>query len=209
MGSPSEGFVSRHLNRRLSRPLARWLAKTPVSPNQVSIASFAIALASFGLFLGGFNIWAGLAAQASSVVDGADGDLARLKKMATRFGGFFDAVLDRYADVAILAGLTYWSYAFEDRAAVELVTVVGLLAIVGALMVSYTRARAEASLGLSLHGLTVALASRDARLLLVMIGALLGQALATLFLLALLTNSVVIWQVALAKRRSTTTAPPP
>ena len=99
---PTEGLVSRHLNRRISRPLARMLARTPVTPNQVSVASFAIALGSMALFLGGHNVWAGLAAQVSSIIDGVDGDLARLKNSATRFGGFFDAVLDRYADVAIL-----------------------------------------------------------------------------------------------------------
>jgi CDP-L-myo-inositol myo-inositolphosphotransferase len=174
----------------------------------VSLASFAIALASFGLFLGGYNLWAGLAAQASSIVDGADGDLARLKGMATKFGGFFDAVLDRYADVAIIAGLAYWSYAFESWAPSALVGTVGLLAIVGALMVSYTRARAEASLGIAFHGVAGSLASRDARLFLIMIGAVLGQALATLALIAVLTNAVVIWRVALARRRFSTPAPP-
>ena len=177
------------------------LARTPVTPNQVSLASLAIALASLVLFLGGYNLWAGLAAQASSIVDGADGDLARLKGMATRFGGFFDAILDRYADVAILAGLTYWAFAFENKVSSGFVGIVGLLAIVGALMVSYTRARAEASLGVTFHGLAGSLASRDARLLLVMIGAVLGQALATLALLALLTNGVVLWRVVIARGR--------
>ena len=208
MEVPQEGFVSRYLNRRISRPMSRLLARTPLTPNQVSVASFAIALASFALFLGGHNIWAGLAAQASSIVDGADGDLARLKDMATKFGGFFDAVLDRYADIAIIAGLVYWAYAFESGTPATLVGSVGLLAIVGALMVSYTRARAEASLGSAFHGLAGSLASRDARLFLIMIGAILGQALATLAVLAVLTNAVVIWQVALAARRSHTPAPP-
>ena len=199
MDLPQEGLVSQHLNRRVSRPLSRWLARTPITPNQVSLVSFAIALASLGLFLGGYNLWAGVAAQASSIVDGVDGDLARLKGMATRFGGFFDAVLDRYADVAILSGLAYWSLAFEARAPSGVVGVVGLLAIVGALMVSYTRARAEASLGVTFHGPALTLASRDARLLLIMVGAVLGQALATLALLALLANGVVLWRVALAR----------
>ena len=200
-----EGLVSRHINRRFSRPLAKWLARTPVTPNQVSIAAFVIALASLGLFIGGYNVWAGLAAQVSSVVDGVDGDLARLKNMATRFGGFFDAVLDRYSDVAVLGGLTYWSHALEGRASTAFVGIVGLLAIIGALMVSYSAARAEASLGLTFHGLAKALASRDARLLLVMIGAVFGQALATLALLALMTNSVVAWRVAIARGATATT----
>ena len=198
MNLPYDGLVSRHLNRRLSRPLSRWLAKTPATPNQVSVISFAIAVASLGLFLGGYNIWAGLAAQVSSIVDGADGDLARLKRMSTQFGGYLDAVLDRYADVAILAGLVYWSIVFEAKASSGVIGAIGLAAIVGALMVSYTRARAEASLGFTFPGLAGSLSSRDARLLIIMIGAMLGQALATLSLLALLTNGVVLWRLVLA-----------
>ena len=196
-----EGLVSRHLNRRLSRPLSRLLARTPATPNQVSLASFTIALASLGLFIGGYNIWGGLAAQLSSVVDGVDGDLARLKNMATRFGGFFDAVLDRYSDVAILGGLAYWAIEYEERASSGFIGVVGLLAIVGALVVSYTRARAEVAVGSSFSGLAGTLASRDVRLLVVMVGAVLGQALATLVLLALLTNGVVLWRVMVARSR--------
>jgi len=199
---PQEGIVSRHLNRRLSRPLSALLARTPVTPNQVSLASFAIALISLALFLFGFNIWAGLAAQSSSVVDGVDGELARRKGMATRFGGFFDAILDRYADVAILAGLTYWAIEVEARVAAVFVLIAGLLAIVGALMVSYSRARAEASMGITFSGLAGSLASRDARLLVVMIGAVIGQGLVTLAVLALLTNGVVSWRLALARTKS-------
>ena len=62
VGGPQEGLVSKHLNRRASRPLAKLLAGSPVTPNQVSVASFAVALASLALFLTGHNIWAGLAA---------------------------------------------------------------------------------------------------------------------------------------------------
>ena len=207
MAEPQEGLVSRYLNRRISRPLSRLLAKTPATPNQVSLLSFAIALGSLGLFLAGYNIWAGVAAQLSSIVDGADGDLARLKNMSTRFGGYFDAILDRYADVAILGGLAYWSLDVENKGSPWAVGAVGLMAIVGALMVSYTRARAEASLGLSFTGLAGSLASRDARLLIVMIGAITGQALATLSLLALLTNAVVIWRVVIARRRAVDATP--
>ena len=197
-----DGIVSRYLNRRFSRPIARLVAKTPVTRNQVSVVSFLIALASMGLFLGGYNLWAGLAAQFSSIVDGVDGDVARLKDMATRFGGFFDAVLDRYSDVAIIGGLTYWTVEYEVGVSLGVAVGVGLMAIVGALMVSYTRARAEASLGGAFQGVAGFLGARDARLLLVMIGALLGQGLATLLVLAVLTNATVLLRLANARSRS-------
>ena len=202
MTQPQEGIVSLYLNRRFSRPLSALLARTPVTPNQVSLASFTIALISLALFIVDFNIWAGLAAQSSSVVDGVDGELARRKNMATQFGGFLDAVLDRYADVAILAGLTYWAIEHEARVATAFVLIAGLLAIAGALIVSYSRARAEASMGITFPGVAGWFASRDARLLLVMIGAVVGQGLVTLAVLALLTNSVVFWRLALVRARS-------
>ena len=199
VGGPQEGLVSKHLNRRVSRPLARMLARSPVTPNQVSVVSFAVSLGSLALFMSGHNVWAGLAAQASSIVDGVDGDLARLKNMSTRFGGFFDAVLDRYADVAILAGLAYWSVKFEASVSPELAWALGLLAISGSLIVSYTRTRAEASFGVTFSGVAVFLGSRDLRLLVVMMGALVGQALATLAVVALLSNGVVAYRVALLR----------
>ena len=200
-----DGIVSQYLNRRFSRPMARLVAKTPVTPNQVSVVSFLIALASMGLFLGGYNLWAGLAAQLSSIVDGVDGDVARIKDMVTRFGGFFDAVLDRYSDVAIIGGLTYWTVGYEVGVSPGVAVGVGLMAIVGALMVSYTRARAEASLGGAFQGVAGFLGARDARLLIVMIGALLGQGLATLLVLAVLTNATVLLR--LVNARSLSQAP--
>lgn len=203
MTAVHEGFVSRHLNRRMSRPLSRLLARTPLTPNQVSIFAFALALVSLALFVTGLNIWAGVIAQVSSVVDGADGDLARLKGMSSRFGGFFDAVLDRYADVAILGGMTYWAVTYQTSvASTTFIGAVGLLAVVGALIISYTRARAEATLGGAFEGLAGSLASRDLRLLVVMIGALTGQAVYTLTVLAVLTNAVVVWRILVARRDS-------
>lgn len=197
-----DGFVSRHFNRRLSRPIARLLVHTPATPNQVSLFSFAIALGSLALFLNDYPLWAGIAVQASSIVDGVDGDLARGKNMATQFGGFFDALLDRYSDVAILGGLTYWSVTFEERLSPESTVIIGVLAIVGALMISYSRARAEASLGFNFQGVAGSLASRDSRLLIVMIGAALGQGLATLALIAALSNIMVLWRLVVARSRS-------
>ncbi|MCK5434089.1 MAG: CDP-alcohol phosphatidyltransferase family protein, partial [Dehalococcoidales bacterium] len=66
--------------------MARLLAKTKVTPNQMSLAAFGIALLSFVSFILGHNIIAGLLVQLSSIVDGVDGSLARLKGMASEFG---------------------------------------------------------------------------------------------------------------------------
>ena len=194
-----EGFVSRYLNRRFSRPIARALAHTPVTPNQVSFIAFLMAVGAAALFYYDLNIWAGVLVQASSIVDGVDGDLARAKNMASRFGGFFDALLDRYADAVILAGLGYWAFKFQAGTDQTTVTVLAGVAIVGSLMISYSRARAEATFGQPFEGLPGALASRDLRLFVIMIGAIIGQGVATLAIIGVLTNMVVLWRLGVAR----------
>ena len=98
-----DGIVSRYLNRPLSRPLARALRRTPLTPNTVTSFTLLLALASGGAMAAGWNIAGGIAIQAVSVIDGVDGELARLKNMATRFGGVFDAGSDRDSGEAIMA----------------------------------------------------------------------------------------------------------
>ena len=74
-----DGYVSRYMNRRISDPIAKLLARTRITPNQVSWAAFCLAALSFLSFIYNWNIAGGLLAQLSSVIDGVDGSLARLK----------------------------------------------------------------------------------------------------------------------------------
>ncbi len=90
-----DGYISKHINRKMSEPMARLLAKTRITPNQTTWAAFGIALLSFVSFVLGHNIIAGILVQLSSIVDGIDGSLARLKGMTSEFGGFLDSMLDR------------------------------------------------------------------------------------------------------------------
>ena len=198
--SVTEGFVSTHINRRFSRPIARLLSKTPITPNQISFLSFVVAIGSLSLFMTGHNIWAGIAVQTSSILDGVDGDLAHIKNMQSKFGGFFDAILDRYSDFAILGGFTFWALRFEAKFDDAIVLSAGLAAILGSFMISYSRARAEVSFGKPFSGFMGSLASRDARLFIVMIGSIVGQGAATLVFLAAITNLVVVLRVFTARK---------
>lgn len=191
------GFISRHINRKLSEPMARLLAKTRVTPNQVSWASFSIAFLSFFSFIFGQNIAAGLLVQLSSIVDGIDGSLARRKGMTSEFGSFFDSVLDRYADILIVLGLTLWSLSHEAYPGIWLV---GFLAIAGTICVSYTRARISLNHRHAFDKGLKSLASRDIRLFLIMIGAVIGQAFFCLIAIAALTNLVVSFRLIYAYR---------
>jgi phosphatidylglycerophosphate synthase len=172
--------------------MARLLAKTKVTPNQMTWASFSIAFLSFISFVFGQNIAAGLLVQLSSIVDGVDGSLARRKGMTSEFGGFLDSVLDRYADILIVLGLTLWSVSYETYAGIWLA---GLLAITGIICISYTRARIGPNHQHLFDKGFNSLASRDIRLFLIMLGAVIGQAYFCLIVIAVLTNLVVFYRL--------------
>lgn len=192
-----DGIVSRCLNRPLSRPAARALANTPATPNALTSVTLLLAAAAGVMLAAGWNIAGGIGIQVVSVADGVDGELARLKNMATRFGAVFDAVTDRYADALMLGGMTVYAARFEDLPRAE---VVGALALAGALIVSYSRARIEADLPRALEGGALdsifGLASRDVRSLIAAVGAVAGQCYWTLVILAVISGATVAWRLA-------------
>lgn len=198
-GPKYDGIVSRHVNRRISRPLARWLARTAATPNQVTVATALVAAAAAVMVAVGWNVAGGVAIQVSSIIDGVDGELARLKGMVTRFGGALDAVLDRYADAAMLGGMTVYAARFEDLPRPE---TVGILALGGALSVSYSRARIEASLGVEPGDWIFGLASRDVRLLVAAAGTAAGYCYWTLAVLAVAAWVTVAWRLVALRMRA-------
>lgn len=192
-----DGFISKHINRKLSEPIARMLARTRLTPNQATWGAFAIAALSFASFVMGYNILGGILAQLSSIADGIDGSLARLKGMSSAFGSFLDSVLDRYADALIVLGMTWWAMSHEGY---PLVWLVGFLAIVGTLSVSYTRARVDPEHRLIFDKGLPSIASRDIRLFLIMLGGISGQVYFCLLALAILTNLVVFYRLGYSRR---------
>jgi len=192
-----DGFISKHINRRLSEPIARMLARTSLTPNQATWGAFGIAALSFASFVLGYNILGGILAQLCSIADGIDGSLARLKGMASVFGSFLDSVFDRYADALIVLGMTLWSLSYEGYPQVWLV---GFLAIVGTLSVSYTRARIDPEHRLIFDRGLPSIASRDIRLFLIMLGGISGQVYLCLLAIAILTNLVVFYRLVYSHR---------
>ncbi len=187
-----DGPVSRYLNRRASVPIARALSRTFVTPNQVSVAALAIAVGAAALLMVGANIEAAVLIQASSIVDGVDGDLARAKSMASTFGGLFDAVLDRYADAAIAAGMAVYAYQHESPPGA---LVLGFAATVGFILVSYSRARLETEGGRDVASDLLGVASRDVRLLALAIGAVIGECWWALAIVGALSYATVGWRL--------------
>ena len=192
-----DGYVSRYINRRVSNPIAKLLARTRITPNQISWTAFGLAVLSLLSFIYNWNIAAGLLAQLSSIIDGVDGSLARLKGISSAFGGFLDSILDRYADILIMLGLIIWSVSNEVYPYIWLV---GLLSITGTLGVSYSRARVSAELRHHFDHGFLSLASRDIRLFIVMIGAIIGQGYFCLIVIGTLTHLIIISRLIFAYR---------
>jgi phosphatidylglycerophosphate synthase len=187
-----DGIVSRHLNRRLSRPIAALLAPTPVTPNMVTLFTCGLAFATGLLVALGANVAGGVLIQAVSVIDGVDGDLARRTGRASRFGEVLDAVTDRYADAAMIAGMTVFALRFESHGHAEFA---GLLALAGSLGVSYSRARIEGALSMAPSDGVFGLASRDVRSLAAAIGTVLGLCSWTLLVLFAASALTVAWRL--------------
>ena len=169
---------------------AKMLHNLGLTPNQVSILGIILAvLSAITYWQWKLNslllILAPLLMLASGLLDALDGALARLYGEATNFGGFFDSLLDRYADAVIICGIILGGLTDVTW---------GLAALMGSLLVSYARARAEAA-GVKME--SVGLAERAERLVLLALASFLSfvwlDALSWgILVLAILTNLTVI-----------------
>ena len=197
----NDGPVARHLNRPISAQLSRHLVNFDITPNQISMFSFVCSLLAAGLFaLGGYValLTGGVLAQFASIVDGCDGEVARLKYQSSRFGGWFDAVLDRYADAFLLFGLT-WHCLAEQANGWVLLT--GFMAIIGSFMLSYTadkydnlmRDRIAASGNVALR------MGRDVRVFLIFLGAVSNLVFPVLVVIAVVMNVETLRRVMIAR----------
>jgi CDP-diacylglycerol--glycerol-3-phosphate 3-phosphatidyltransferase len=144
---PSFTLVPHKVSARFTDPIVSPLASIGVTPNMISAAGFAGNVAAAVLAAGGYFLAAGIVMLAASALDLLDGALARKTGTVTKFGAIFDSVLDRLSEAAVLAGLLY-HYTQIGGHTEEIVLVYA--AIVGSIMVSYVRARAE-GLGLELR----------------------------------------------------------
>jgi CDP-diacylglycerol--glycerol-3-phosphate 3-phosphatidyltransferase len=127
------GFVN------LFNPVINFFVWTRIKPNWLTTAGFVFGIGSGVLFAADHFFWGGIVALLSGICDAIDGTLARRSGSVTKFGQFYDSVLDRYSELAMFIGLSY----FYSHRAMWLQTILTDLAIAGSLIVSYARARAE------------------------------------------------------------------
>jgi len=185
---PNDGPVSRYLNRPLSARISRRLVNHPISPTQISVFSFLCSVLAAGLFaVGGYLalLLGGVLAQFASVIDGCDGEVARLKFQSSAYGGWFDAVLDRYADALLLFGLMW--HVYTDKAD-SLILLIGFLAIIGSFMLSYTADKYDSLMHERIrHDKGVRL-GRDVRVFVIFLGAIVNQVYLALVVIAAVMN---------------------
>ncbi len=166
--------LTHYVYRRFSIPIAKLLIPTGVSPNTITI--IATLLGFYSAYLIAINniVLGVVVLFISQILDCVDGDLARLTNRVTRLGAYLDRVLDRFVDASLIIALialnplNYW--------------LVGTLALVGTFLVSVTRIMAEA-VGVECK---VGIATRDFRILAIIIGVLLDAVYHTLVFLAVL-----------------------
>ena len=188
-----DGYVSLLLNRPLSTRLSAQLAKTRITPTQITVISFLISLVGAGLLsLGMFavGVIGGLLIQAASVIDGCDGEIARLKHSSSPRGAWLDTVLDRYADMAVALAVTF-AYAAVHPGAVP--WIIGFLAAFGFILASYVVKEFAIRTGEPYpNDVFNRLKRRDLRILIICIGALLTRPFEALTIAGALSHLCVI-----------------
>lgn len=173
--------------KQVAEMLARLLARTGISPTQLTLVGFVLNLAVAAVLAFGSLHVGGALLLVAGAFDSLDGALARITSRSTTFGAFLDSSLDRYAEAALLLGLLYDAGRRGDPAVATLAFVV----IVGSLMVSYCRARAE-GLGLNCE---VGIAPRPERIIILGVGLIVGLELPALVILAILTHVTAVQRI--------------
>jgi CDP-diacylglycerol---glycerol-3-phosphate 3-phosphatidyltransferase len=169
---------------RIINAIVTALALSRVHPNVLTFIGLLINIWAAFLFAGGKFRWAGVVVIGAGLFDMVDGRVARETNRVTRFGGFFDSVLDRYSDLGLLVGLLVF-YASINR---YFYVVLTAIVMTGTVMVSYTRARAENTI----PKCKVGFLERPERVVLIIVGALFIRMAQVLWVIAILSNITVI-----------------
>ena len=201
---PWDGPVSRYINRRVSLRITCFLINHNIipSPNLITIITTFIGLFSALVVL--YNpVLGGILVELASILDGVDGEIARLTGKTSKYGAFLDSMLDRIVDIAVITAST--TYLFETLNPTYS-HVLAMWFLSSSLLVSYMHARGEASLSVNLQLVGFKIyAGRDVRLFLLAIALityLFSKAayLAIILFLSMLQTIYVIYKMIVARR---------
>jgi len=178
----------------LLKGVAKILIKAKFTPNVLTVLGLGLSVAAAFFYAFPENLkyfWvAAILLLFSGFCDVLDGVVARVSGRSTLFGGFLDSVVDRYSDAIVLFGITFhfstktifWVYGY----------IWGFFAVLGSILVSYTRAKAE-SLNMKLEG--VGLTERPERTLILIVSSIFLHPEFGLMVLAVLTNVTVVQRI--------------
>lgn len=138
----TDAWIARNINKRISMPVSIYLARLGITPNQITFFNLLLGIVA-GLIasFGGYPnlVWGAVLFQLVSIIDGCDGEVAKLNKKATQFGAWFDTVGDNLAFVLFITGVTFGLY--RETHAIWIVNLAKLslfsFAILLCIMVSY------------------------------------------------------------------------
>ena len=196
--SPREGLISRKINRYVSLRITERIANYGIQPNMISVISFLVSVFSGLFFIFHIAFWGGVIAQLGSIIDGVDGELARAKFLSSKYGGYFESILDRYGDSVIILGMAYYSLALIKF---EIVLFVALMALIGSVMSMLSKEKFHSEFGSPYipdlyDGWTRYLPSnRDGRLFIVFLGGIFDQVFPALIVLAILSNFHALYRL--------------
>ena len=201
---PSDRFILKwikvHLSARITQEILPW---SWPDPWMVTVFSAVLGTAAGVVFASGWAGFAGCIAAVSQVLDGVDGQLARLTGRQTNAGAFWDSLLDRYTDGSMVIGLTVYLFQLPAPLPFWLLLALGAVALIGSNLISYSSARAE-NLGIDLGQPT--LASKGTRMTVMIVcawGSLFWPPLPLVALVYLVghTQLVVIHRLILVHRQ--------
>jgi CDP-diacylglycerol--glycerol-3-phosphate 3-phosphatidyltransferase len=170
MNKPTSAPAGRPATRngqQIAAVMRNRLIESRLTPNKITFVGLLGNIAAVVLIVEGLWVWAGVAFILGSVMDLLDGRYSRMSGKATLFGAFIDSTLDRIEEGMVLAAVA-WQLARQGEDGAVAALVVG---VVGSLMVSYTRARAEA-LGVECK---VGIATRAVRVVIISASLILAQ----------------------------------
>src|SRR5713226_5663581 len=178
--------------QRVADPVARLLVRARVRPNQLTVLGLGVSVvAAYAFAQGRLRVGAALLAVAG-LFDFFDGSLARLANRVSAFGAFLDSVVDRYSDLVVLLGIVLFYHRAADVQGVFLT----MITVIGTVMVSYTKARAQ-SIGLSCE---IGLMERPERLIVLIAGATFNLLTPAMIVLAVLTNLTALQRILYMRR---------
>lgn len=182
----------KHRVRVWTDPVGRALFRLRLRPNHLTLMGFGVSLLAAAAFVAGHERTAGVLLIIAGLFDFFDGSLARASGQVTPFGAFLDSVIDRYSDLVVLLGIVVL-FANRPRAHGALLAMAGL---VGSMMVSYTKARAE-SIGIECR---VGFMERPERMICLIAGALFNLLELSLWILAIFANITALQRIAFTRR---------